>query len=305
MKKILYILMFITFIITASGCSINKNTTQNETQILQNNSNIKGGEQISSTKNDKEKIHVIMYFPDGNLKFLVPEERYIDLNKSLERTVVEEIIKGPVSRDKLSVVPKGTKINSITRKEDTIIVDFSKDFKGILNNDKLVETMAAYSIVNSLTQIPGIKKVIFKVDGKDFQTNENHIAFNQPFKRNRSLFNRNRSAMPNEILKQQIGFESQGKWLSSYMLSSDDENNTLRRYYNDYVKEMEEIRALGFMDQGVSIGNYTLDTTRTKAKVNVKFYTTDESGNKQENSSMDIDLIKIEGAWLVDWTLPE
>jgi spore germination protein GerM len=303
MKKLLCIFLLSFFMLTSNGCRGNQEINQNESQAPNNNKAAE--QQVKAPDNNKEKVNVLLYFPDKSLNFLVPEERYAELNKSLERTIVDELIKGPYNEENSRVIPSGTSIKSITIREDTIIVNLSKDFKEIAGRGEKPETLAVYSIVNSLTAIPGIKNVVFEINGKREKTFGENVDFDKPLKRNRKLLNRNTAADPGEILKQQIEFEKQGKWLNSYILSSDDENNTMRRYYNDYVKEMQEIQALGFMDQEVSIGKYALDKTGTKAKVNVKFYTKDEAGNNIEGASMDIDCVKIEGAWLVDWTSPQ
>jgi hypothetical protein len=302
MKKVLCIFLLSFFMLNFNGCRTNQEIAKDTPET--NNDNKVAEQQVKAPDNNKEKVNVLLYFPDKNLNFLVAEERYVEMNKSLERTIVDELRKGPYNDEHSRVISEGTTLKSITIKEDTIIVDFSKDFKEVAGKGERLETMAVYSIVNSLTVIPGIKNVVFKINGKTLET-LGEIVFDKPFKRNRTLLNRNTAANPPEILKQQIEFEKQGKWLNSYILSSDDENNTMRRYYNDYVKEMQEIHALGFMDQEVSVGKYTMDKTGTKAKVNIKFYSKDESGNKVEGASMDVDCIKIEGAWLVDWTSPQ
>lgn len=300
MKKVLNIFLFSLLMLAFSSCRGNQGIATEEAP----KDNKTAQQQVKAPTNDKEKVHLLLYFPDKNLEFLVPEERYVEMNKSLERTIVEELIKGSYDESNPKIIPGGTEIKSITIKEDTIVVDLSKHFGKIEGGNKAAE-LAVYSMVDSLTVIPGIKNVVLKINGKDDERLGENIALDKPFKRNRKLLNRNTTAGPEEILRQQIEFEKQGKWLNSYILSSDDENNTLRRYFNDYVKEMQEIHALGFMNQEVSVGKATLDKTGNKAKVNVKFYTKDEAGNKAEGAAMNIDCIKIEGAWLVDWTSPQ
>jgi spore germination protein GerM len=313
MKVRFSIIFILIFVFIFSGCRVRQQLEESQLQSPQTNQQTseqkmettQTQEQYSTEISDKTKVNILLYFGDSNVNYLVPEERYVKLNKSLERTIVEELIKGPTNLENVAVIPGGTKLLSVIRKEDAVIVDLSQEFREKIGAGSAGEVLATYSIVNSLTEIPGIKKVLFRIQGKTYDTLGGHLAFNEPFKRNRSLFNRNKSLGPGEVLRQQMLYEQQGKWLNSYILSSDDENNTHRRYYNDYVKEMEEIKALGFLNQDFEVGKVTLDKTGNHAKVNLQFYTKDQSGKKVPGANMTIDCIKIDGAWLVDWTPPQ
>ncbi|MCX7883425.1 MAG: GerMN domain-containing protein [Caloramator sp.] len=280
MKRIIMTILLLTIFFSFSGC-INKNN-----EIPKESTKI----EKSQIEDKKNKVNIILFYPSKEGSSLVASSRSATFNNSLERTIIEEFLKGPQN-----IIPNGTKLLSTSRKEDTIILDFSKEFNNISTENLTLLNNSIYSIVNSLTEIPGIKNVIIRVEGKVPKIN--NISFENPFKRNRNLFNRDKISKPNDILKKQMKFEALGKWLDAYLLYSDDENNTYRKYFDDYVKENEEAFAQGFISKNFTIGNYTVDTTGTHALVKVKFNDT--------NRELNIGMIKVEGAWMVDWIPPQ
>lgn len=280
MKRIIMTILLLTVFFNFSGCIKKTNEIPKTSTKIEK----------SEIEDKKSKVNIILFYPSKEGSSLVASSRSATFNNSLERTIIEEFLKGPQN-----IIPNGTKLLSVSRKEDTIILDFSKEFNNISTENPTLLNSSIYSIVNSLTEIPGIKNVIIRVEGKVPKIN--NVSFENPFKRNRNLFNRDKTAKPNDILKKQMEFESLGKWLDAYLLYSDDENNTYRKYFDDYVKENEEAFAQGFISKNFTVGNYTVDTTGTHALVKVKFNDT--------NRELNIGMIKIEGAWMVDWIPPQ
>ncbi|SKB00122.1 Sporulation and spore germination [Caloramator quimbayensis] len=285
MKKIIMAILLLPIFLNFSGC------TKKTNEIPKTSTKI----EKSAIEDKKSKVNIILFYPSKEGSSLSASSRLVSFNNSLERTILEEFLKGTDTKDTLYIIPKGTKLLSVSRKEDTIILDLSKEFNDISTENEAVLNNTIYSIVNSLTEIPGIKNVIIRVEGKVPKIN--NISFENPFKRNRSIFNRDKTSKPNDILKKQMEFESQGRWLDAYLLYSDDENNTYRKYFDDYVKENEEAFAQGFISKNFTVGSYTVDNTGTHALVKVKFNDT--------NRELNIGMIKIEESWMVDWIPPQ
>jgi len=65
-----------------------------------------------------------------------------------------------------TIIPKGTKINSISLDEKILKIDFSKEF---LNTDKETEEKAIESLIYTLTELDEIDKVMIFVDGKNLK----------------------------------------------------------------------------------------------------------------------------------------
>lgn len=142
---------------------------------------------------------IILYFSKCGEKecFLMEEIREVELNKDLQLIIMEELIKGPVSKDLSPTIPSSTKINSIKIEEDLAIVDFSKDI--ILDqqipHSSTTEPLAIFSIVNTLTELPQVKRVRILVEGKSEGEIEGlgvedfwgHIGIQEIFERNEDI----------------------------------------------------------------------------------------------------------------------
>lgn len=256
---------------------------------------------ISETTQYRGKIHVLLYFPDPAQSYLIPEDRIAEFDTSLEKTVMKEIIKGSLTAA-VSPIPKGTKLLGISRNKDTVTVNLSGEFKRNQPGGSISELMSIYTIVNSLTEIPGVSRVQFKINGSIESTIAGHVAINKPIARNRELLKRSKSLNPTQVLRLQMDLESQGKWLDAYVLLSDDPKNPDRKYFSDYYTEMEEVRQLGFTSQKFQVGDYTLNETGDRARVRVDFYTMNPDGSKNIINTVYFNTVKIEGVWLVDWS---
>jgi hypothetical protein len=280
------IILILTIIITACA------KTQNKVDSL--------SRVYDALKVQDSKAHLLLYFPDNKFNYLIPENRLVKINESIEKSIVEELIKGPINRKIKQWFLNKTRILNISGRGNVLTIDFSKEFIKSLSFSKISNIYIIDSIVNSLTELPGVKKVLFKVVGGSIGI-AGGIDFSKPFERNRKLFNRDKSLKPNEVLQREMSFEKEGKWLDSYLFMSDDENNVNRKYYDAYVQEMSEMQYNGFLNTNFWVGNYKLDITGKKASVEVNF---------NRNSSGEItgpvkvayfNTVKIEDVWMVDW----
>lgn len=142
---------------------------------------------------------IILYFSKCGEKecFLMEELREVKLDKELPLILMEELIKGPVSKDLSPTIPNSTKLNSIKIEEDLAIVDFSKEI--ILDqqipHSSTTEPLAIFSIVNTLTELPQVKRVRILVEGKSEGEIEGigiedfwgHVGIHEIFKRNEEI----------------------------------------------------------------------------------------------------------------------
>lgn len=129
---------------------------------------------------------ITLYFTKPNSDKLYAEKREIGVSENvlLERYVMEELIKGPKTEGLISPLQAGTKLNDVKTQENVSQVDLSYD-KAITS--PIGEKLLVYSIVNSLTELPHIKKVSFLKDGKKQTDATALIDFNTLFERDESL----------------------------------------------------------------------------------------------------------------------
>ncbi len=127
-----------------------------------------------------QKKFVTLYFSryTDTDAYLSPVKRSIS-GDDLYKISLEELIRGPKNRSEgIAVLPKTTKILSVEKKENLLIVNFSKeiilDASQICGSSKVehfvsiaIEELALGSIVNTLTEFPEIKTVRILVEGKN------------------------------------------------------------------------------------------------------------------------------------------
>lgn len=119
------------------------------------------GEQINSSL----KTTLTLYFSNKDGTKLVKETRdvYYSSNIALEKLVVEQLIEGPTSSGVRATIPSATQLITISVADEICYVNFDEAFQ---NQDQTItEPVVVYSIVNSLTELPGIEKVQISING--------------------------------------------------------------------------------------------------------------------------------------------
>lgn len=290
MKKTSIIFLLFVFLFVCTSC--------NRVQNIFSKGN--GSGRVQGEIRNNEPVRLVLYYPDKTFSNLIPEERYASFKNSPEETILSELLKGSKTGSPFAF-PRGTKLLSIKRTDGTIIINFSGEFIKNFSGDEKVVLMTIYSIVNSLTEMPGVKRVEIRVKDKLLDTLGDKIKIPNPLTRNRELFIRNRVMGPGEVLNKQLTLERAGKWFEAYFLYADEENNLNRKYYHDYVKEMEEVSGMGFTNQDFEIGDYSLDSTGNKARVKVNFYTPMANGERVKSADIYFNCVKINNVWMVDW----
>ncbi|WP_054742371.1 GerMN domain-containing protein [Cellulosilyticum ruminicola] len=132
---------------------------------------------------------VTLYFASADDMKLVPEQRRIELNSSVqqEKTIIEELIKGPQTEGLLGTIPAETIVKDVTVKDGICQVDLSFDLKSKFFTTSESKYMMIYSIVNTLTESSKINKVAFLVDGKKDIEFTKDIDLRETFVRNNKI----------------------------------------------------------------------------------------------------------------------
>lgn len=132
---------------------------------------------------------ITLYFSNKEGIGLVAEKRNIDINSSasLERYIVEELIKGPMKEGLIATIPPETVVKDVSTKDEVCQVDLSFDLKSKFFATPTSKYMMIYSIVDSLTELSDVKKVAFLVDGKKDIQFTLDIDFKESFMRNEEL----------------------------------------------------------------------------------------------------------------------
>ena len=116
-----------------------------------------------------KKLKVSLYFCSlGEDKKFISEERTITAGNLQTAAInaMQEILKGPSKTYYYAVIPGGTKLLGVEVQGNIVKVDLSEEFfKDSLDN-RILDEYIIYSIVDTLTEIPGIEGVVFYIGGK-------------------------------------------------------------------------------------------------------------------------------------------
>lgn len=185
MKKILFVILSLFLVMGLIGCSANE---QKDGQDI----NIEPAEENQEITEEQESV-VTLYFgnKDGYLR---KELRTIKGLPTAERgkELIEELIKGTqADDDTLNVIPEGTEVLNykFDAEQGLATVDFSKHILGAAGS--MGEIFAVYSVVNTLTELPGVEKVQILVEGETVETIAGHIYTGEPLERDLSLLEGN------------------------------------------------------------------------------------------------------------------
>jgi spore germination protein GerM len=123
----------------------------------------------SQADNFPGALNIKIYFAAlGQDETFVFEERRINAGSpqvAVENTV-QELLKGPSKSFHYPVIPPGTKLLGVQIYENLAKIDLSQEFLENSLDSGILDDYVIYTIVDTVTQIPGVEGVIFLIDGK-------------------------------------------------------------------------------------------------------------------------------------------
>lgn len=108
-----------------------------------------------------------------------------NVNTSIERLVIEQLLKGTSSSEMQATVPKTTVILGVSVREGICYVNL--DSKFVTDSYDLSPEVAIYSIVNSVIENGNVTKVQILIDGASDAVYKNTIDLSRPLEWNASL----------------------------------------------------------------------------------------------------------------------
>ena len=137
--------------------------------------------------NTYEKVRLILYFTDESGTKLVEANRSVvyNTNISMEKLVVEQLIKGPNNEEIYPTINPETKVNSVTVKDGICYVNLNESFLTQMTN--VTSEVTIYSITNSLVELSNVNKVQISINGDTEGTYRESIPFSTIFERNLEL----------------------------------------------------------------------------------------------------------------------
>ena len=138
------------------------------------------GEQINSI----QTATITLYFANAEGTGLIQEvqEQHYNSNISLEKLVMEQLLKGPISGNGQSAIPAGTKLISVSVLDGVCFVNLDEGF--LNQNYEIDEGVVIYSIVNSLVELSNVNKVQISVNGDTSITYREKFSLAAVYERN-------------------------------------------------------------------------------------------------------------------------
>lgn len=140
--------------------------------------------EATSTAIITEKKTITVYFGDSDAIYVIPEKREVEIKSGypIEQVIFEELVKGPNDTGLHPSIPKGTRLISASTANGICTINLSKEFVDNSPGGTASESITLNSVVNSLTELPGVKKVQFLIEGKKREV-YTHAVFDQPLTR--------------------------------------------------------------------------------------------------------------------------
>jgi len=130
--------------------------------------------------------NVKLYFSTSDAMYLDTEDRTVK-GRNIYLETVNALIKGPITSDLVKTIPDDVEVLNISKNNDTIQVDFSEEIITNHWGGSSGEILTVYSIVNTLTQFEGIKRVEVLVEGKEVETLVGHMDLSVPIESNQDI----------------------------------------------------------------------------------------------------------------------
>ncbi len=131
--------------------------------------------------NQYTQAELNLYFANEEGTALVEEERAVVYSSSLslERVVLNQLVEGPYTEGNKATLPKDLKIQGVSLRDGVCYVDFDSVF--LTAPVDVADVVEIYSVVNSLTELPGVSQVQITINGSANEIFRNSIPLSGRF----------------------------------------------------------------------------------------------------------------------------
>ena len=153
------------------------------------------GEQINTI----QTASITLHFSNKKGTGLVPEvqEVHYSSNISMEKLVMEQLLKGPKGDGARSAIPDGTKLVNVSVLDGVGFVNLNEGF--LNQNYEIAEPVVIYSIVNSLAELPNVTKVQISVNGDNTIKYREKMDLSTMYERNLDYMDENAQSQEEQI----------------------------------------------------------------------------------------------------------
>lgn len=139
--------------------------------------------------NPYQYASLTLYFPDASGEKLVREMRNIrySTNNTLERVVVEQVLKGPVNTKLKPIVADNVKILSVITVEGVCTINFDASFAEQQSDGNISPQVIIYALVNALCDSSGVQQVQIQIEGESNLKYMDVVDLSQPLSKNSDI----------------------------------------------------------------------------------------------------------------------
>lgn len=150
-------------------------TTMNRDQFVENDGN---------AINTYEEVKLKLYFANeaGDQLIAANRTKEYNTNISLEKLIVEELIKGPSREGLYPTINPSTKVASVTVRDGVCYVNLDETF--LTQPYNVTADTTIYSITNSLVELSNVNRVQISINGDNSGTYREKYSLTTYFERN-------------------------------------------------------------------------------------------------------------------------
>lgn len=188
-KDILLTGMILAAAVMAAGCGTagERGTVNRTSSSVTAGTGTSAGEVSSSSPVKKEAaktMQIKVYYPDDQGMKLIAVRRTISLSGGDKYTAaMKALLEGTKEKGQTNIIPRQTKLRSVSVSGDTAYVDFSRDLVRHFTGGSTGEEMLVGSVVNTMTGFSEIRKVQILIEGEKVETLAGHMDLSVPLTR--------------------------------------------------------------------------------------------------------------------------
>ncbi len=123
-----------------------------------------------------EEYEVQLYFSTPDAMYLDREKRTVS-GQDFYKNVLNELIIGPTEENLSKTIPETGGVLNIEhdRDKESLIVNFNEEWQRDHWGGSAGERLTIYSVVNTMTSLPEVERVGFRVEGQQVETLAGHM----------------------------------------------------------------------------------------------------------------------------------
>lgn len=128
-------------------------------------------------------VPVLLYFGEAEAMGVAPEVRWLPADEVNPGRLIEELIQGPKDPRLRRSMSASTRVRSVYTVPGRVTVDFDDAIVRDHPGGSAGEIITVYSVVNTLTELPDVTEVAWRINGEEVVTLVGHMDLSRPLPR--------------------------------------------------------------------------------------------------------------------------